>query len=201
MNDLLFQTLIEAFPFATNPWCVTCRQPLQKKKRGKFRYGCHRCHFLIVEIRSRKRGLPDNDILAALRSGQTFMSIAKRLSVSQKRVSDLWIASGIQLQCGCGKDLHHLGQCPGERARPASYPYSVTEAVTQSVHAAVSPTLDRDIREDVCQEMVLAILNGEKGVLERVPDFIKAHRAQYGFRYGDISLDQHPKLAEHLGVM
>lgn len=190
MNELIYQALVKWSPVIGNPWCVTCQRPM--KKEG-CKFSCRRCRSHATR-EPRRRGavsrVSDSTIIKAITAERTLQSVAREFRVSERRVGRL--RKTISLSCRCGKEAHHTRAC-----RPV-YPYGATHELVQMVNEAVPRSLPEDIRGDVCQEMILAMLDGEVNVLDRAQEFIRAHRKEYAFRFGPMSIDGNERLRASL---
>lgn len=80
------------------------------------------------------------------------------------------------------------------------YPYGTSDALVRRINESVPSALPEDIREDVCQNMLIAILEGseERDVAAGVQRFILEHRREYPFRY-NFSIDANPAKYERAG--
>lgn len=85
-------------------------------------------------------------------------------------------------------------------AIPAFWPYvssdtSVVDESILAVHEALPLSLPPDVREDVAQDILVALLEGKFDmgeILDKMPFFIKAHFRLFPKQFGPLSLDAAP---------
>lgn len=83
---------------------------------------------------------------------------------------------------------------------PAFYPYILGEPRPEHqlvliVNEAVPRGLHESTRADICQDLLVAILDNQievEDLPQAVPEFIKRHFRQFPTKYGPISLDAKP---------
>ena len=100
--------------------------------------------------------------------------------------------------CECGQPFHHVSKChlrPGwqtvVRERRSAF-----DDLLVRINRRVPATLPEEMRDDICQEMLLSVLKSIDKVLGNVPTYLSEYKKRYPFQYH--SFDANPKLVERV---
>ena len=100
--------------------------------------------------------------------------------------------------CECGQPFYHVSKC---RQRPgwqtvARERRSAFDDLLVRINRRVPAGLPEEMRDDICQEMLVDVLRSIDKVLGNVPKYLSEYKKRYPFQYH--SFDANPKLAERI---
>ena len=140
----------------------------------------------------------EQEMLELLRAGYLDKQIVKKLNCHHRTVARLRLQVSDPRRCDCGQLFYHVKKC---RRRPgwqtlARDRRTAFEDLLVRINRRVPASLPEEMRADICQEMLLKMMESIEHVLANAPDFIKDYKKDYPFQY--LSFDAQPKLAERI---
>lgn len=166
-----------------NPWCLKCRTPMAQKGQGRLRCKCG----AKAQARKSRRlhtggplADPTNPYCITCRL-PTWRWHSKQGFIAYRCARCRWVirAEGLPRSRDGSRRPSVVNICE-------FYPYGSQDDLILAINQIVPRGIPQ--REDICQEMLLAIVAGESGVIERVNEFVSAHWKQYT-RF-NVSLDE-----------
>lgn len=149
----------------------------------------------------RKRRTNDSAIIELLKKGFTVNQVSKTLKKSWKIVREVAHSrDDLPKNCSCGKPLSHFGVCKKRHLRLVAIRQAQRtdfDDLSIRIERAIPYGLPQELREDIGQEMTMAVLKSIDDVLARVPEFIRQQR-KLGPRLFDIPIDDTPGLANRI---
>ena len=140
----------------------------------------------------------ENEIVALLEAGYLDKQIVRKMNCHHRTVARLRQTVSSQRRCECGQLFYHVTKC---RQRPgwqtvAREKRGAFDDLLVRINRRVPSMLPEEMRADICQEMLLQMMESIEDVLKNVPRFIRDYKKHYPFQYH--SLDSNPKLIERL---
>lgn len=128
------------------------------------------------------------EMVAAIMSGEQYLSIARRYGVDKATVR-AYLRYLTPAQRERRKALERA-RIRESRAVPVVRPHR--DALYRRVYAALPGWLDDTLRDDVASEMLVAIYEGaeEREIIAQAERFARAARNAFASKFGAISLDQ-----------
>ena len=185
------------------PFCVQCRsrmQRLSRRSQGKpHAFRCRRCKAVTASQRDQsKMHQREAQIVGMLAAGYLDSQIVRIMKCHHQTVKKLRArVTNIKL-CECGQPFYHVSKC---RQRPgwqtvARERRSAFDDLLVRISRRVPAGLPEEMRDDICQEMLLDVLRSIDKVLGNVPKYLSQYKKRYPFQYH--SFDANPKLAERI---
>jgi hypothetical protein len=101
-------------------------------------------------------------------------------------------------KCECGQLFYHTSKChrrPGWQALVRERRGAFEDLLVR-INRRVPSSLPEEMRADICQEMLLQMMQSIEGVLANTPVFIREYKKDYPFQYH--SFDAKPELVERI---
>lgn len=138
------------------------------------------------------------EILDLLRAGYLDKQIVKKLKCHHRTVARLRLRVEDARRCECGQLFYHVKKCqrrPGWQTLVRERRDAFDDLLVR-INRRVPSTLPDEMRDDICQEMLLQMLKSIEQVLANTPRFIKDYKRHYPIQY--LSFDAQPKLLERI---
>ena len=162
-------------------------------------YRCRLCKSITASYVDRsKHYWREKEILTLLRAGHTDKQIVKKVGCHHRTVARLRLEVGEVRRCECGQHYYHARKCR-KRAGWQAVARERREAFDElliRINRRVPTALPEEMRADICQEMLLEVLQSIEDVLGKVPIFIREYKRNYPFQYQ--SLDANPNLLQSI---
>ena len=186
-----------------HPFCLSCRIRMQKFSRGKIgkphSFRCRQCKTITASHRDSSKAVDrEAVIIALLEAGYLDKQIVRKMNCHHRTVARLRQTVSNPRQCECGQLFYHVTKC---RQRPgwqtvAREKRGAFDDLLVRINRRVPSMLPEEMRADICQEMLLQMMESIEDVLKSVPRFIREYKRHYPFQYQ--SLDSNTKLLERL---
>lgn len=173
----------------TNAWCLSCRWPMLAT--GVWR--CERCGVSTVyhSIKAERR---DTRPEADPRNPYCIIHRRRMQSAEKGRRRFRCPECRLSVTARSRQMAHYVGV--QWQLRPLAAPSTTIDRFVRAIDHAVPRGLLPEMREEICQEMLLAILDYAEKVVLDVPGFVKAYKKRYPLPMN--SLDANPLWAEKL---
>jgi len=190
-------------PKVLNPFCFTCRIRMHRFSRSSIgkphSYRCRQCKGMTASHKDASRSYQrEREILRLLKAGYLDKQIVTKMKCHHRTVARLRLQVDDARTCECGQLFYHTTRChrrPGWQtlARERRTPF---DDLLVRINRRVPSSLPEEMRADICQEMLLQMMQFIERVLANVPVFIKEYKKDYPFQYH--SYDAKPKLVERI---
>ena len=190
-------------PKAVNPFCFTCRIRMHRFSRtasGKpHSYRCRQCKAMTASHRDGSRSYQrEREIVQLLKAGYLDKQIVRKMKCHHRTVARLRLQVNDPRTCECGQLFYHTTKChrrPGWQTLARERRTAFDDLLVR-INRRVPSTLPEEMRADICQEMLLQMMQYIERVLAEVPVFIREYKKHYPFQYH--SFDGKPKLIERI---
>jgi len=187
----------------TYPFCLGCQVRMQRFSRttsGKrHSYRCRQCKTITASHRDSSKAIErEGQILELLKAGYLDKQIVRKMNCHHRTVARLRKEVNSPRLCECGQLFYHVTKChqrPGWQT-VAREKRDAFDDLLVRINRRVPSMLPEEMRADICQEMLLQMMESIENVLKNVPRFIKDYKKHYPFHYQ--SIDSNPKLLERL---
>ena len=186
-----------------HPFCLSCRIRMQRFSRGAIgkphSFRCRQCKAMAASHKDSSKAVDrEAEIIALLEAGFLDKQIVRKMSCHHRTVARLRQTVSNARQCECGQLFYHVTKC---RQRPgwqtvAREKRGAFDDLLVRINRRVPSMLPEEMRADICQEMLLQMMESIEDVLKSVPRFIREYKRHYPFQYQ--SLDSNTKLLERL---
>ena len=185
------------------PYCMQCKIKMHRFSRnssGKVHaFRCAQCksitssHTVLGKVHQRQQEITD-----LIRAGYLDCHVVRKMKCHHSTVRRLRAeVSDIRL-CECGLVFYHTSKChlrAGWQTKVRDRRAAFDELLVR-INRRVPAEFPQEMREEICQEMLLEIMKSIDRVLANTPDFIKKYKKRYPFQY--YSFDADPKLVERI---
>jgi len=140
----------------------------------------------------------EREILELLKAGYLDKQIVRKMNCHHRTVARLRLQVKDARTCECGQLFYHITKChrrPGWQTLVRERRTAFDDLLVR-INRRVPSTLPEEMRADICQEMLLQMMQFIERVLANVPSFISAYKKDYPFHYH--SFDAKPKLVERV---
>jgi hypothetical protein len=145
-----------------------------------------------------KHYLREKEILKLVKAGYLDKQIVRKMNCHHRTVARLRLQVTDVRRCDCGQLFYHTSKChrrPGwqtvVRERRDAF-----DNLLVRINRRVPSALPEEMRADICQEMLLQMMESIEKVLASVPTFVKDYKKEYPFQYH--SIDANPKFADKI---
>lgn len=188
---------------ASYPFCLSCHlrmHRLSRNSEGKVHaFRCRNCKSItsshIARSNLRRR---EEQILELLRAGYLDSHIVRKMKCHSTTVKRLREQVQDVRRCECGELFHHVAKChlrPGWQTKARERRDDFDNLLVR-ISRRVPSMFPQEMRDDICQEMLLEVLRSMDRVLANAPHFISEYKKRYPFQY--YSLDANPLLIDRI---
>ena len=185
------------------PYCVKCQIKMHRFSRnssGKVHaFRCAKCkamtssHTVRGKVHEREQEIAD-----LVRAGYLDCQIVRKMKCHHTTVRRLRAEVTDARLCECGQLFYHTTKChlrAGWQSK-VRHRRDAFEDLLVKINRRVPAAFPQEMRDEICQEMLLEIVKSMDRVLANAPDFIKKYKQRYPFQYH--SFDADPKLVERI---
>lgn len=188
---------------AAYPFCAQCRirmHRLSRRSRDKpHAFRCRKCKAVTASHKEQSKiHQRQEQIIQLLEAGYMDSQIVRKMKCHHKTVKRLRGQIPEVKRCECGQLFHHVTKChlrPGWQT-VARERRSAFDDLLVRINRRVPATLPEEMRDDICQEMLLDLMRSIDKVLGNVPSYISEYKKRYPFQYH--SFDANPKLVKRI---
>jgi hypothetical protein len=181
------------------PFCLECKTRMQRFSRnasGKCHsFRCRQCKTITAShIERAGTYLREKEILRMLQAGHLDSQIVRKMKCHHTTVKRLRDQVTNARLCECGQLFFHTSKCrrrPGWQTKVSERRQGFDELLVR-ISRRVPSAFPEEMREEICQEMLLEISRSIDRVLANAPDFIRKYKKRYPFQYH--SFDANPNL-------
>ena len=140
----------------------------------------------------------EREILRLLQAGYPDKQIVRKMKCHHRTVARLRLQVSDARKCECGQLFYHTTKChrrPGWQTLVRERRTAFDDLLVR-INRRVPSSLPEEMRADICQEMLLQMMQSIERVLENIPVFIREYKRDYPFQY--YSFDAKPKLVERI---
>lgn len=133
-----------------------------------------------------------------MEAGYMDSQIVRKMKCHHKTVKRLRAQNPEVKRCECGQLFHHVTKChlrPGWQT-VARERRSAFDDLLVRINRRVPAALPEEMRDDICQEMLLDLMRSIDKVLGNVPSYISEYKKRYPFQYH--SFDANSKLVKRI---
>ena len=185
------------------PYCRECRLRMHRVSRNAtaqcHAFRCRQCKAIAAShIERSKNYFRDQEILQMLRAGHLDTQIIRKVKCHHTTVRKLRTQVSDARLCECGQLFFHTSKChrrPGWQSKVSERRQGFDELLVR-INRRVPSVFPEEMREEICQEMLLEISRSIDRILANAPDFIKKYKRRYPLQYH--SFDANPKLMERI---
>lgn len=187
----------------TYPSCAACRVRMHRLSRNSVgkppAFRCRQCKSITSShIERGPVHTREEQILELLRAGYLDSQIVRLMKCHHKTVKRLRADVNDARRCECGQLFHHSGKCrvkPGWQTRARERRDDFDNLLVR-INRRLPSSFPEEMRDDICQEMLLEVMNSIDRILARTPQFISEYKKRYPFQY--YSLDGNPNLIDRI---
>lgn len=188
---------------AAYPCCLTCRLRMHRLSRNSenkaHAFRCRNCKSITSSHIERVGRLQrEEQILELLRAGHLDSHIVRKMKCHSTTVKRLREQVRDVRRCECGELFHHVSKChlrPGWQTTARERRDDFANLLVR-ISRRVPSMFPQEMRDDICQEMLLEILKSVDRVLANAPHFISEYKKRYPFQY--YSFDANPQLVDRI---
>jgi hypothetical protein len=173
---------------------------LSRRSLGKpHAFRCRECRAITASHKEKaKIHRREEQIIALLEAGYLDSQIVRKMKCHHQTVKRLRLQVSDVKRCECGQLFHHVSKChlrPGWQT-VARERRSAFDDLLLRINRRVPSGLPQEMRDDICQEMLLDVMRSIDKVLGNLPSYISEYKKRYPFQYH--SLDANPTLSERI---
>ena len=185
------------------PCCRHCRIRMQRVSRNSagnvHAFRCRQCRTITSSRTERSKALNrESQILALVKDGYSDSQIVRKLKCHHRTVRKFRSAVSDPKRCECGELFRHVTKCklrPGWQTLARERRNAFDDFVLR-ISRRVPGSLPAEMRDDICQEMLLEIMRSIDKVLANAPQYISDYKKRYPFEF--YSYDANPILLERI---
>lgn len=185
------------------PFCLVCRIRMHRLSRNsvgkQHAYRCSKCKSITSSHTVRARIYErEEEILELIRAGYLDSHIVRRKKCHSTTVKRLRAQAGNVRRCECGQVFHHARKCQLRKGwqTAARERRDDFDNLLVRISRRVPSVFPDEMRDDICQEMLVEVMKSIERVLARAPQFISEYKKRYPFQY--YSLDANPELINRI---
>jgi hypothetical protein len=185
------------------PFCLGCRVRMHRLSRNSVgkphAYRCSKCKSITsshtIQARVHER---EEEILELIQAGYHDSHIVRKKKCHSTTVKRLRAKARNVRHCECGQVFHHTGKCQLRQgwqtiARERRDDF---DNLLVRISRRVPSVFPEEMRDDICQEMLLEVMKSIERVLARSPQYISDYKKRYPFQY--YSFDANPDLIDRI---
>jgi hypothetical protein len=133
-----------------------------------------------------------------IQAGYLDSHIVRKKKCHSTTVKRLRAQAGNVRRCECGQVFHHAGKCqlrPGWQTTARDRRDDFDNLLVR-INRRVPSAFPEEMRDEICQEMVLEVMKSIERVLATAPQFISEYKKRYPFQY--YSFDASPELMDRI---
>ena len=185
------------------PFCMQCKIRMHRFSRnssGKAHaFRCRQCRTITSShIERGKHQQREQQILELLRAGHLDCQIVRKAKCHHTTVRRLRQQVTDARLCECGQLFYHTAKChlrAGWQTKVRERRDAFDELLVR-INRRVPAMFPQEMRDEICQEMLLEVLKSIDRVLANSPDFIRKYKQRYPLQYH--SFDADPRLVERI---